>query len=205
MAYPPEAYAPQRPAALTAMVVCLVIIGILQVFVGVVLYALAFPFVVCDGFYLVLAVLAFVVSAGLWQMAGWARASAIVLGIIAAILNFPLGTVPAVILLVYIYKPEVKYAFGQGPPVAPPMWGYAPPYGPGQGAYPLPYPPAYPKSEEKRTREVNGSLGVARPVAAQATAMLQETEVIRANGAAPLEMRLFGAPYACVRGEPLSL
>jgi len=144
MAYPPEADAPQRPAALTAMVVCLVIIGLLQVFVGVVLYALAFPFVVCDGFYLVLAVLAFVVSAGLWQMAGWARASAIVLGIIAAILNFPLGTVPAVILLVYIYKPEVKYAFGQGPPVAPPMWGYAPPYGPGQGAYPLPYPPAYP-------------------------------------------------------------
>jgi len=142
--YPPTAYAPQRPAVLTGIVACLVVVGILQLLVGVLLYALAFPFLVCDGFFIVLAALAFVVSAGLWQMAGWARASAIVLGIIAAILNFPLGTVPAVILLVYLYKPEVKYAFGQGPPVAPAMWGYAPPYVAGQAPYPPLYPPAYP-------------------------------------------------------------
>ena len=55
MAYPPEAYAPQRPAALTAMVVCLVIIGLLQVFVGVVL-GLVFV-IICAGLIVSLLVL----------------------------------------------------------------------------------------------------------------------------------------------------
>ena len=143
MAYPPEAYAPQRPAALTAMVVCLVIIGLLQVFVGVVLYALAFPFVVCDGFYLVLAVLAFVVSAGLWQMAESVNTAMERTPGVASISNswrFPSSSGERMLMPVVLPPGRASEATNPSPE----MWGYAPPYGPGQGAYPLPYPPAYP-------------------------------------------------------------
>ena len=46
------------------------------------------------------------------------------------VFTFPIGTFPTALLLVYILKPEVKAAFGHGPPVPPPFFGMAPLYVP---------------------------------------------------------------------------
>ena len=51
-----------------------------------------------------------IVGWGLWTMKSWARLAAIVLAVISLI-SFPIGTILGIIILWYLFKPEIKEAF----------------------------------------------------------------------------------------------
>lgn len=51
-----------------------------------------------------------VVGWGLWTMKSWARIVAIILAVIS-LLSFPVGTIIGIIVLWYLFKPEIKQAF----------------------------------------------------------------------------------------------
>ncbi len=61
------------------------------------------PFVILGIFY-------FIIGFGLWNVKGWARKVAIVFAIIGLI-GIPIGTIISIIILIYLFKPEVKAAF----------------------------------------------------------------------------------------------
>ncbi|MCD6512605.1 MAG: hypothetical protein J7K61_03280 [Thermoplasmata archaeon] len=50
------------------------------------------------------------IAYGLWELKSWARTAAIVLAIIG-LLGFPIGTIISIIILWYLFKPEIKEAF----------------------------------------------------------------------------------------------
>ena len=112
---------------LNGIVVLSVILGVFQVLFGVIFLLTNFPFPVCTGVYFFLGALTFVVIAGLHLFQKWAWTAAVILLIVDLVFTFPIGTFPTALLLVYILKPEVKAAFGHGPPVPPPFFGMAPP------------------------------------------------------------------------------
>jgi len=100
---------------------------------------------ICSGAFFLFGVVAFVIGWGLWTLQGWAWTVAVIFAIIGLI-NFPIGTIISVIILLYLFKPEIKAVFGKGPPplYAPPGYAY-PPYGPpGAPPYPPPSPPVQP-------------------------------------------------------------
>ena len=47
---------------------------------------------------------------GLWTMKSWARIVAMILAVIS-LLSFPIGTIIGIIVLWYLFKPEIKAAF----------------------------------------------------------------------------------------------
>ena len=135
---------PERPAVLNGIVVLTVILGVFQILFGVIFLLTNFPFPVCTGMYFFLGALTFVVIAGLHRLQRWAWTAAVILLIVDFVFTFPIGTFPTALLLVYILKPEVKAAFGHGPPVPPAFFGMAPPYVPDPWARPPPPPPGPP-------------------------------------------------------------
>ncbi len=58
----------------------------------------------------ILAIIYIVVGWGLWTLKSWARLAAIILAIISLI-SFPIGTILGIIILWYLFKPEIKAAF----------------------------------------------------------------------------------------------
>ena len=52
----------------------------------------------------------FVIAYGLWTLQSWARTVAIIFAIIG-LLGFPIGTIISIIILWYLFRPEVKEAF----------------------------------------------------------------------------------------------
>ncbi len=147
---------PQRPAILSGLVALMVILGVFQTLYGVTFFAFAFPYPVCSGILVVFGAMDFIVAAGLYWTQGWARLAAIAMGVTSAIFALPVGTVPAILLLVYLFKPEVKAAFGQGPPAGPPGYGYPPPYAPARWPN-APYPPGSPAQGLRPTSPVLAS------------------------------------------------
>ena len=137
---------PERPAVLNGILVFTVFLGTFQIVFGTIFLFTNFPFPVCTGILLILGALTFVVIAGLHRLQRWAWTAATVLLILDLVFTFPFGTLPAILLLVYVLKPEVKAAFGHGPPVPPPFFGMAPPYVPDPWAPPPPsaLPPSVP-------------------------------------------------------------
>jgi hypothetical protein len=142
---------PPRPFGVTILAVLCFLEGIFM-FISAMTFASMFGFLfmlmpglgaICMGVFILLGIFYLLVGFGLWSMMGWARTMAIVLACIGLI-NIPIGTIIGIIILIYLYKPEVKAAFGQGPPpmmyaaVAPPPAYGAP--APGYGQAP---PPAY--------------------------------------------------------------
>ena len=59
---------------------------------------------------IIIGVLYIIAGWGLWTMKSWARLVAIILAIIS-VLNFPIGTILGIIILWYLFKPEIKEAF----------------------------------------------------------------------------------------------
>lgn len=105
-------------------------------------------FAICFAVFLLLAVFYFIGAWGLWTLQPWARTLAIILAILS-LFDVPIGTIIGIIILIYLFQPEIKAAFGEGPvpvygapyaPYAPP--GYAPP-----GYPPQQYPPQYPPQQ----------------------------------------------------------
>jgi hypothetical protein len=58
----------------------------------------------------IFALLYFAVGFGLLKGQGWARIVAIILAIIG-LLNIPIGTIISIIILIYLFKPDVKAYF----------------------------------------------------------------------------------------------
>ncbi|HEC76636.1 MAG TPA: hypothetical protein ENI33_05215 [Thermoplasmatales archaeon] len=50
------------------------------------------------------------IAYGLWTLKSWARTMAIIFAIIGLI-GFPIGTIISIIILWYLFKPEIKEAF----------------------------------------------------------------------------------------------
>ena len=59
---------------------------------------------------IIMGILYIITGWGLWTMKSWARLVAIILAIIS-VLNFPIGTILGIIILWYLFKPEIKEAF----------------------------------------------------------------------------------------------
>ena len=58
----------------------------------------------------VLAIFYIITGWGLWTMKSWARIVAMILAVIS-LLSFPIGTIIGIIVLWYLFKPEIKAAF----------------------------------------------------------------------------------------------
>src|SRR2546427_6201448 len=131
---------PARPAVIPGIAILMGILALPMVLFGVLFFTLDFPFPLLCGIAALIGLGDAIAAAGLYTMQRWARPAAIVFLILTAL--FVIGAVPAAILIYYLYKPEVKAAYGQGPPVPPRMYGMAPPYVPDPWAY-RPPPPQY--------------------------------------------------------------
>jgi len=59
---------------------------------------------------LIFSILYIITGLGLWTLKPWARVIAIALAIIS-LLSFPIGTIIGIIVLWYLFKPEIKEAF----------------------------------------------------------------------------------------------
>jgi hypothetical protein len=60
--------------------------------------------------FIVIALIYFLIALGLLKGMGWARIVAIIFAIIG-LLNIPIGTIISIIILIYLFKPEVKAWF----------------------------------------------------------------------------------------------
>jgi len=108
----------ERPTGITILAILYVLGGLMMLSVPAFLTALIpmeVPFlaeigIICWAVFGLLAILYFVVAWGLWNGKGWARMVAIVLAILG-LLNFPIGTIISIILLIYLFKDDVKAYF----------------------------------------------------------------------------------------------
>ncbi len=137
----------QRPTGVTLLAVLMIIEGVLWLTATFLLGLFVFfaaAILVCFAVFAIIALFYFIVAWGLWTLQPWARTMAILLAILS-LFNVPIGTIIGIIVLIYLFQPEIKAAFGEGPvpvygqpyvPYAPP--GYAPP------GYPPQYPPQQP-------------------------------------------------------------
>ncbi|RLF39790.1 MAG: hypothetical protein DRN21_03130 [Thermoplasmata archaeon] len=62
------------------------------------------------AFFIILGLIALLVAYGLWTMKSWARMIAIIIAVLM-LFNFPIGTILGIIILWYLFKPEIKEAF----------------------------------------------------------------------------------------------
>ncbi len=124
---PPPVMAPkERPTGVTVLAVLYFIQGIMMMVTGYLIDSMfgdmfsllgdlsgsgdgglgmmcILPFVILGIFY-------FIIGLGLLGMKGWSRKLAIVFAIIGLI-GVPIGTIISIIILIYLFKPEVKAAF----------------------------------------------------------------------------------------------
>ena len=59
---------------------------------------------------LLFALLYIITGWGLWTLKSWARIVAMILAVIS-LLSFPIGTIIGIVVLWYLFKPEIKAAF----------------------------------------------------------------------------------------------
>jgi hypothetical protein len=116
-----------RPAGVTILAVLYFIQGILMLLVPIMVSVclasmLSLPGVeeaegdifaagaLCWIVFGILALVYFLIGFGLLKGAGWARIVAIILAIIG-LFNVPIGTIISIIILWYLFKPEIKAYF----------------------------------------------------------------------------------------------
>lgn len=116
-----------RPAGVTILAILYFIQGILMLLVPIMLTVclasmLTVPGVeeaegdifaagaLCWAVFGILALVYFLIGFGLLKGAGWARIVAIILAIIG-LLNIPIGTIISIIILWYLFRPEIKAYF----------------------------------------------------------------------------------------------
>ncbi|MFO7791793.1 MAG: hypothetical protein R6W73_02280 [Candidatus Saliniplasma sp.] len=116
---PPGGQGPkERPTGITILAVLYIIGGLLMLSVPVMMTAIipmdvpliADIGIICWAVFGIIALLYFVVAFGLWKGQGWARIVAIILAILG-LLNFPIGTIISIVILIYLFKDEVKAYF----------------------------------------------------------------------------------------------
>jgi len=108
-----------RPSGVTILAVLYWLSAIVAILGGLVYVAgmayllpLAFLalFWIVGGALIVIGILDIVIGWGLWSLRKWARTAAIVLAVVGLI-SFPIGTIISIIILWYLFKPEIKACF----------------------------------------------------------------------------------------------
>ena len=124
---PPVAAPRERPFGVTILAVLYMLQGLLMLAVPFIIGAIFSSFLeipgtdgvddaflgvglLCFAVFLIIALICFLIAWGLFKGAGWARVIAIILAIIGLI-NIPIGTIISIIILIYLFKPEVKAWF----------------------------------------------------------------------------------------------
>ncbi len=107
----------ERPMGVTILAVLyalqgLFMIGLPIMFTAILPFDLFFAEVtiICWAVFGVIALIYFVIAYGLLKGAGWARIVAIIFAIIGLI-NIPIGTIISIVILIYLFKDEVKAYF----------------------------------------------------------------------------------------------
>ena len=108
----------ERPGGITVLALLYAIEGLFGLGMGGMFLAggsmipgLGGSFMAAFGIVMVIiALIDFVIAYGLWTMQSWARTVAIIFAIIG-LLGFPIGTIISIIILWYLFKPEIKEAF----------------------------------------------------------------------------------------------
>lgn len=111
----------ERPTGITILAVLYAIQGILYLSIPAMLSAIFADFLalpgfleaglVCWGIFGIVALICFLIAWGLWSAKGWARILAIIFAILG-LFNFPIGTIISIVILIYLFKDEVKAYFG---------------------------------------------------------------------------------------------
>ncbi len=130
-AYP--TYQPERPAGVTVLAILYFLQGFLAILAGAIFASFEvfglFGFaLVCGSVLIIIGIIDFIIGWGLWSLQSWARIVAIIFAVIG-LLNFPIGTIISIIVLWYLFKPEIKAAFEGVPYYGPQPYGQ--PYQPG--------------------------------------------------------------------------
>ena len=109
----------ERPAGVTVLAVLYIIEGLsflLFPLIGTMVLSFILgdvaPTVMCWIIFAIPALICILVAVGLLGGKGWARTLALLFAIIG-LLSVPLGTIMSIIILVYLFKPEVKAYFGK--------------------------------------------------------------------------------------------
>jgi len=105
----------ERPTGITILAILYVLNGLIMLSAPVILSAILTAFIpeiglLCWAPVIVIGLLYFGTAYGLWTGKNWARIIAIVLAILG-LFNFPIGTIISIIILIYLFKDEVKAYF----------------------------------------------------------------------------------------------
>ncbi len=111
----------EKPAGIVVLAVLYIIEGLVGIATGAVIWggssALGFGFAkglgaALGAIIIIIGLIDFLVGYGLWTLKPWARTVAIVFAVIGLI-SFPIGTIISIIVLWYLFKPEIKEVFQQ--------------------------------------------------------------------------------------------
>ena len=125
---PPETYGmppgkpEKRPTGVTVLGILYVISGLMVLMSAVMFTAVMGDFgipdlemfdnmlMICLSIVVIVALIYILIAVGLFKGARWARVLAIVFAILG-LFNIPIGTIISIIILIYLFKPEVKAWF----------------------------------------------------------------------------------------------
>ncbi|MCD6171160.1 MAG: hypothetical protein J7J36_01905 [Thermoplasmata archaeon] len=111
----------EKPTGIVVLSVLYIIEGLIGIAMGAVMWggssALGFGLAKSLGaaigaVVIIIGLIDFLIGYGLWTLKPWARMAAIIFAIIGLI-NFPIGTIISIIVLWYLFKPEIKEAFAK--------------------------------------------------------------------------------------------
>jgi hypothetical protein len=107
----------ERPGGITVLAVLYILSGLFALGMGAMVLtgSTMMPFfgglvAAVGAIYVIIGLIDFAIAYGLWNLQPWARTVAIVFAIIG-LLGFPIGTIISIIILWYLFKPEIKEAF----------------------------------------------------------------------------------------------
>lgn len=101
----------EKPGGIVILAILYILSGIFALGGGAITFGLGEGVLAAvGGFLIIVGVIDFAIAFGLWNLQPWARTVAIVFAIIG-LLSFPIGTIISIIILWYLFKPEIKEAF----------------------------------------------------------------------------------------------
>lgn len=111
----------KRPTGVTILTILFVIGGLMALVAPLMMTAVLAPIaefvagimIICWIVFGVIGLLYFVTAYGLWTGQGWARLIAIILAILS-LFNIPIGTIIGIVILIYLFRDDVKAYFGEG-------------------------------------------------------------------------------------------
>lgn len=101
----------EKPRGIVLLTILYLLNGIAGLGYGALMFGLGGgASAVVGGFPIVIGIIYFVIAFGIWNLQSWARIVAIIFAIIG-LLGFPILTIISIIILWYLFKPEIREAF----------------------------------------------------------------------------------------------